>query len=131
MARRSEESREIEALVKDAASGSRHAQERLLEAYWPLIEGAVRARKRRLGSRTRARDETRDLQQDAALRVLNELDDHRWQGRSAFAAWIRRLAGFEVVDAHRRNTAKKRDAGRDEALSGREADSAARTEEVV
>lgn len=117
MARRSEESREIEALVSEAARGDRNAQERLLDAYWPLIESAVRARKKRMGESARARDETRDLQQNAAIRVLGELDDHQWQGRSAFANWIRRLAGLEVVDAQRRNRAQKRDAAADVPLS--------------
>ncbi|MEL6544025.1 MAG: sigma-70 family RNA polymerase sigma factor [Myxococcota bacterium] len=116
MAPRSERSREIEALVSDAARGDRSAQSRLLDEYWPLIETAVRARKRRMGESARSRDETRDLQQNAAMRVLGELDDHQWQGRSAFANWIRRLAGLEVIDAQRKNRAQKRDAAADTAF---------------
>lgn len=73
-----------------------------------------------MGESARARDETRDLQQNAAIRVLGELDDHQWQGRSAFANWIRRLAGLEVIDAQRRNRAQKRDAAADVPLLGTE-----------
>ncbi|MEO1175468.1 MAG: sigma-70 family RNA polymerase sigma factor, partial [Myxococcota bacterium] len=103
--------------VHQAAGGDRDAQTRLLDEYLPLIQAAVRARKRRMGESARARDETRDLQQDATLRILGELDQHRWRGRSAFANWIRRLAGLEVIDAQRRNRAQKRDAAADTPLA--------------
>jgi RNA polymerase sigma factor (sigma-70 family) len=107
--RRSDESREIEDWVKRAASGDRDAQDILLRRYWPSIMQAVRARRSRLGPRNAGRDDTRDLQQSAAIRVLQELGHHRWQGRSAFAAWVKKLASTEVLDRFRHNRAQKRD----------------------
>ncbi len=116
----SDESRKLEALITHAASGSKRAQQIILETYWPVIVKAVGARRRRLGNSTTARADTVDLQQDAALRVLRELNKHRFQGRSAFSAWVRKLSGLEVIDAFRRQRAQKRDAAADIALTGRE-----------
>jgi RNA polymerase sigma factor (sigma-70 family) len=98
-------------LVQNAAEGDREAQQSLIEKYWPVIRHAVRARKSRLGPRLGAREETEDLEQSAAMRVLGDLAQHRWQGRSSFAAWIKRLSELEVVDAFRHHVAQKRDVG--------------------
>jgi len=98
-------------LLEGAASGDRGAQEDLLRRYWPVIRQAVRGRKSRLGQKMAAREETQDLEQAAAIKVLGELPKHEWRGRSAFANWIRKLADFEVVDAFRHHSAQKRDAG--------------------
>lgn len=104
------ESEQIEALVTAAAGGDRAAQERLLRDYWDVIRRAVRGRKSRMGQQLRAREATEDLAQGAALRVLAGLDGHEWRGKSAFAAWIKRIASSQVVDAYRHHAAGKRDA---------------------
>jgi len=109
-ARRSTASQALEDLVCAAADGDRAAQQHLMERYWAVIEQAVRGRKNRMGQRLAAREETQDLAQSAAIKVLGELDKHSWQGRSAFAAWVKKLARYEVVDAYRHHSAKKRDA---------------------
>jgi RNA polymerase sigma-70 factor (ECF subfamily) len=101
-------------LLEAAATGDRGAQDDLLRRYWPVIRQAVRGRKNRLGQKMAAREETQDLEQAAAIKVLGELEKHEWRGRSAFANWIRKLADFEVVDAFRHHSAKKRDAGAEE-----------------
>lgn len=98
-------------LLAQAAAGDRQAQQRVLERYWPVIRQAVRGRKNRLGQKLAAREETQDLEQSAAIRILAELGKHEWRGRGAFAAWIRRLAEVEVIDAYRHHSAQKRDAG--------------------
>ena len=103
----------LQDLVARAAGGERAAQEVLLSRYWPVIRRAVRGRKSRLGDAAAARDQTADIEQDAALRVLGELRKHTWQGRSAFAAWIKKLSELQVIDAYRHNRAKKRDAAAD------------------
>ena len=106
---RGTDSEVLEELVAAAARGDRAAQETLLGQYWQVIRQVVRARKNRLGTRLAAREETQDLQQAAALRVLTELEDHRWQGRPAFVAWVKKLAQVEVIDRYRFHSAKKRD----------------------
>lgn len=106
----STESQLLEEMVAAAAAGDKSAQARLLERYWPVIRQAVRARKNRLSSRLAAREETQDLEQVAALKILTSLPKHTWQGGSAFAAWIKRLSSNEALDIYRRHGAQKRDA---------------------
>jgi RNA polymerase sigma factor (sigma-70 family) len=105
---RSNESQFLEELILSAAKGDRAAQNELIQRYWPVIRDAVRATKRRMGERLREREETADLQQAAAIKILAALDAHDFRGRPAFAAWIRRLAQAEVVDHHRHHAAQKR-----------------------
>lgn len=104
-------SEQLEELVAQAAQGDRQAQEVLLQRFWPVIRYAVRARRARLGPTLR--DETVDLEQQAALRVLTELERQQWQGKSAFASWVAKLATLEVIDRYRYHRAGKRDAAAD------------------
>jgi RNA polymerase sigma factor (sigma-70 family) len=99
----------LQDLISRAADGDKRAQQALLTRYWPLLHKAVRARKMRLGRALDRREETEDIEQAAALRVLSELPKHAWQGRSAFASWVGKLAALEVVDTYRHHRAKKRD----------------------
>ena len=110
MSRRTVGSQVLQDLIAQAATGDRGAQEALMQHYWPLITQAVRARKNRLGGPAMAKEQTVDLQQTAALKVLSELGKHRWQGQSAFTAWVRKLADLEVIDTYRHHHAQKRDA---------------------
>lgn len=103
--------------MAEAAGGDRAAQEELLARYWPLIVQAVRARRHRMGRGQAGRDETQDLEQKAAIRVLGELGRHEWRGLSSFGAWIKKLSDLEVIDQHRHHSAKKRDAAQDAGLS--------------
>ena len=104
----------LQELIRGAVRGDRDAQHILLERYWPVIRLAVQGRKSRMGSAVAARDDTQDMAQDAALRILNDLREHEWRGSNAFAAWIRRLANTEVIDRYRYHRAQKRDAARDQ-----------------
>jgi len=103
------ESHYLEELIATAAGGDKQAQEQLLARYWFIIRQAVRARKNRLGQGLAAREETQDLQQAAAMRVLSQLPQHQWQGRSRFAAWVKKLSSLEVIDVLRHHRAQKRD----------------------
>lgn len=104
------ESETLEELVGNAAEGDRGAQEELLHRFWPVIRQAVKGRKSRLGQNLAAREQTQDLEQQAAIKLLGNLRQHAWQGRSAFAAWVKKLAEHGVVDAYRHHRALKRDA---------------------
>lgn len=108
---RQAESEIVEALVAAAASGDRRAQEELLQKYWGLIESVIRLRRQRVGKQVRQREETADMQQDVALHVLRELPKHVWTQRRGFVAWLRKLADAKVIDAQRRHSAQRRDAG--------------------
>ncbi len=104
----------IEELVREAQGGESSAQNELLRRYWSVIEMAVRGRKNRLGPLLSGREQTQDLAQDAALKVLTQLNKQDWQGSSAFAAWIKKLASNEVIDSMRHHRAQKRDIGAEE-----------------
>jgi RNA polymerase sigma factor (sigma-70 family) len=106
----STESDVLERLVVATAQGDRDAQAELIARYWPLIRDSAIAAKRRAGGRALALEETADVEQRVALRVLGALEAHEWRGESAFAAWIRKLAKAEIVDLVRRGAAQKRDA---------------------
>ncbi|MEE8408726.1 MAG: sigma-70 family RNA polymerase sigma factor [Myxococcota bacterium] len=112
----STESQIVEELVAAAADGDRDAQAQLLDKYWPLIRQAVRGRKNRLSQKLAAREETQDLEQVVAIKLLNVLPKHTWRGGSAFAAWIKKLASNEVLDTYRRHGAQKRDVHAEQAL---------------
>lgn len=98
----------VESLVAAAAAGDRGAQQRLLNEYWPVIRQAVRGRKTRLHPKLAAREQTQDLQQQVAIKLLANLGKHEWQGQSAFTAWVRKLADMEVLDTYKRHAADKR-----------------------
>lgn len=101
----------IEALVLAAAQGDVGAQQQLLQRYWPLIESVVRHHRRRAGAVLRAREDTSDSLQEAALRILGELTKQRWQGRSAFIGWLCELTKMQVIDQARHHNAQKRGPG--------------------
>lgn len=103
------ESQIIERLVKAGAEGDKAAQEELLSRYWPLIQRVVRARRQRLGRELQLREDDDDLAQEVALELLQSLPKQKWQGSAAFAAWIRRLAEYQVIDAQRYHRRQKRD----------------------
>jgi RNA polymerase sigma factor (sigma-70 family) len=107
----STESQFLEELVAAAAAGDRKAQDTLLRQYWLVIHQAVRGRKNRIGAKLASREDTQDLQQVAALKVLTELPAHEWRGSSAFVAWVKKLSRHKVSDAYRHHSARKRDAG--------------------
>ena len=105
----STESQIIEQLVVAGAAGDRNAQQDLLERYWPLIRQVVRARRQRLGRELKLREDTDDLQQEVAMELLQSLPKQKWQGTAAFAAWVRKLADYQVIDAQRYHRRQKRD----------------------
>ncbi len=108
---------DLEVLVAAASRGDRKAQNELLQRYWPVIRQAVRGRRRRLGRALARREETVDLEQRAAIKVLAGLPKHAFRGGSAFVAWVKTLAENEVLDAARRNFAKRRAVGAETRLS--------------
>lgn len=105
----STESQIIEQLVLDGAKGDRQAQAELLARYWPLIRKVVQARRRRTGRELQLREDGEDLEQEVAVELLQSLSKQKWQGSAAFAAWIRKLAEYQVIDAQRFHRRQKRD----------------------
>ena len=123
------ESTLLQELISRAAAGERDAQQTLLEQYWPIIRHAVRARKARVSARLAQREDTADLEQTAAIKILEALPKHTWQGGNSFAAWIKTLASSEVIDRYRHHHAQKRDAGAETSLSRAEGEAVRRSPE--
>lgn len=109
---------ELEQLVARAAQGDGPAQQELLTRYWPLITAAVRGRKSRLGRKFAVREQTVDIMQDTAMRILQNLGAHQFRSTKAFAGWVRKLAESQVVDSYRKHRSDKRDMGADTGLTG-------------
>jgi len=115
-AKGSTESQIIEAVLVRAARGDRTAQDQLLETYWPTISSAVRIYKARAGG-FNAREQTADLLQEAAIRILEKLPQAQWQGRKAFVAWVKMLAQTRAADLRKFHGAQKRNVRVDTAQS--------------
>jgi RNA polymerase sigma-70 factor, ECF subfamily len=84
-------------LVWSAMSGHRAAVARLLATIRPLVVRYCRAR---LGSADRTVLSADDIAQEVCLAVLTALPSYRPQGRP-FLAFVYRIAGNKLVDAHR------------------------------
>jgi RNA polymerase sigma-70 factor, ECF subfamily len=84
-------------LVWSAMSGDRAAVAHLLTTIRPLVVRYCRAR---LGSADRAVLSADDVAQEVCLAVLTALPSYRPQGRP-FLAFVYRIAGNKLVDAHR------------------------------
>jgi RNA polymerase sigma-70 factor (ECF subfamily) len=84
-------------LVWSAMSGDRAAVARLLAAIRPLVVRYCRAR---LGSADRTVLSADDVAQEVCLAVLTALPSYRPHGRP-FLAFVYRVAGNKLVDAHR------------------------------
>lgn len=111
MPTRGTESEVVENLVAAAAGGDRKAQERLIGKYWPLIKKVVRERIKRSAGGLDLRAAPDDLDQEVALRLLIQLPKHEWQSRTAFVAWVKRLADNRVRDVRKFHQAARRDKG--------------------
>jgi RNA polymerase sigma factor (sigma-70 family) len=115
------ESAVLEGLLADAAGGDQRALAELLERYWPFIRTIVHRRKQAMGAALGWREQTEDLEQDVALRLLRELPKHEWRGGGALRAWIAKLVSAEVVDVNRYHRAKKRDRAAETGLEAADA----------
>jgi RNA polymerase sigma factor (sigma-70 family) len=104
----STESEVIEDLVVRSARGERAAQQRLLQLYWPHIRRAVKAYKARVGGFGQ-REQTEDIAQEAAIRLLEKLPRAEWLGRKAFVAWVKKLSQARAADLRKYHGAQRRD----------------------
>ena len=67
----------------------------------------------RLNERVRSRIDAADIVQEAFLEATRRLEDYLADPPLPFFLWLRHIAGEKLIDAHRRQQAQKRDAGRE------------------
>lgn len=88
---------EVEADVKAAVGGDRHAMERLLAAIRPLVVRYCRAR---IGRQEKTFASADDVAQEVCFAVIKALPAYRDQGRP-FIAFVYGIAAHKVADSHR------------------------------
>jgi len=103
------------ALLTRAREGSAEALGELFERSAPKLLARIRLH---LGPALRSRLESRDILQSTLLKALRSLDSFAGAGTASLLAWLSSIAENEIRDQaafHRRG---RRDAGREEPLSG-------------
>lgn len=99
----------IEDLVRAAADGDKAAANQLMARYGSIIREAAEGPSARAAALLQQRGVSQaDTFQEAAMRILQSLPRHAWQGRSAFIAWLKTLSRAAIIDQARWHGAQKR-----------------------
>lgn len=104
---------EIEQLTEAAAGGDRGAIDALIERYLPELRAFVRLR---VGQALRAHESKSDVVQSVCRDVLQNVDNFRFPGESAFRTWLFTTALRKIGKRSRHHTAQKRDVRKNEPL---------------
>jgi len=104
-------------LVRRAQAGEEEALARLLERYSERIRPMVRAR---LGTRLRQRVDSLDILQETFIEAVRLFDGFEMRDESSLLRWLARIAELRVKEAAQRESAAKRDAGREQPLDDSE-----------
>jgi len=97
-----------------ATRGDPAAVTELLERYLPGLRAFVRLR---AGELARGREDHSDIVQSACRDVLENLERYRHGGEEGFRRWLYRTALRKIADRHEYYHAKKRDIGREGAIT--------------
>ncbi|WP_165221717.1 sigma-70 family RNA polymerase sigma factor [Aquisphaera insulae] len=92
-------------LIERAASGDRTARELLLDRYRDHLRRMVVVR---LDRRVSSRLDASDIVQETLMEADRRLDDYLRDRPIPFHAWLRRIAGDRIVDAHRVHVASQK-----------------------
>lgn len=87
-------------LFQKARSGDQDAVDELLRQYRPRILKMVSVR---MDPRIRGRVDQSDVVQDAFLEVARRLPEYLDSPGSPLFLWIRKIAGYKLIDVHRRH----------------------------
>jgi RNA polymerase sigma factor (sigma-70 family) len=100
---------ESQDLVDRARSGDGAAIDSLLQRHLPALRGYVRLR---CGAALREHESSSDIVQSACREILEDLEEFRYVGESAFRAWLYQAAERKLKDRVRYWERAKRAAGR-------------------
>lgn len=96
---------ETRELIDRARHGDRSARQRLLEQYRDHLRRMVSVRlDRRLASRV----DPSDVVQETLVEAERRLDRYLVEQPIPFCAWLRQIAGDQIVDAHRLHVASQK-----------------------
>jgi RNA polymerase sigma-70 factor (ECF subfamily) len=103
------------ALAQRARDGDREALERLLARYQDRLRRIVRIL---LGPRLREVEESMDIVQETYLVAFQQIRTFEPTSHGAILGWLTAIARHRIGDASRRETAQKRDRGREARSAG-------------
>lgn len=104
----SDNSSEIDELVRRAAAGDTQATNDLVARHRDRLKRMVRLR---LNRRLQGRVDESDILQEALLEASRRLPEYLQSHESPFFLWLRRITSHKIIDAHRRHLgAQARDA---------------------
>ncbi|QEH38724.1 ECF RNA polymerase sigma factor SigW [Aquisphaera giovannonii] len=92
-------------LIEQAAGGDRAARESLLARYRDHLRRMVAVR---LDGRLSRRIDPSDIVQETLMEADRRLDDYLRDRPIPFPAWLRRIAGDRIVDAHRAHVGSRK-----------------------
>ncbi|MDR3636575.1 MAG: sigma-70 family RNA polymerase sigma factor [Isosphaeraceae bacterium] len=92
-------------LIERAHRGDQAARQQLLEYYRDYLRRMVAVR---LDRRLAARIDPSDVVQETLVEAAGRLDEYLREQPIPFFAWLRQLAGEQVVDVHRRHVSAQR-----------------------
>ncbi len=103
-------------LLQRARQGDREAINSLLETHRPRLVRMVRCR---LDPRLYGRVDDSDVIQDAYIEAARRMDEYFESPRAPFFLWLRSLAGYKLLETHRRHLGvKARTAAREISIYG-------------
>ncbi len=101
-------------LVKAAGNGDIAALEEPVDRHLPRLHAYVRLR---MGSKLRSREASEDVVQSVCREVLEDLDGFEYRGEGSFLHWLFAAALNKMRERARFHGQKKRDLGREVAIS--------------
>ncbi|MEZ6053784.1 MAG: sigma-70 family RNA polymerase sigma factor [Planctomycetaceae bacterium] len=103
-------------LLVDVGEGDDAAVNELIERHRGAIRRMVAAR---MDRGMAGRVDASDIVQEALIEAHRRLADYLNDGSMPFHLWLRQIAKDRLIDAHRRNRAKRRDVGREQNMQAR------------
>ena len=103
-------------LLVDVGEGNDAAVNELIERHRGAIRRMVAAR---MDRGMAGRVDASDIVQEALIEAHRRLADYLNDGSMPFHLWLRQIAKDRLIDAHRRNRAKRRDVGREQNMQAR------------
>lgn len=108
---------DLSTTLREARNGNQEAWAALFNQCYPKVRRVVR---RRLNRSLRTIYDSRDFANEAMENLAAHLDQLHFESVGSLIAFLAKIAEQRVIDEHRRQTAAKRDEGRNRSISAGE-----------